>query len=364
MSNTVDFMKALEDEYRQLSGLKNRSQYKIFYGQVFPAPILTLGLNPGGQPDETSDDGTSQKDGSPASSSSSYFERMENDILDCEWRENAGLRKLLLPLVGGDLDRFRREIVKTNLAFRRSRRVDHIDLAEAKTEAQPILSKIIERVKPNLIVLTGPPIDSFLGSFARSSRAIADTMRAPGINHVVFAGAAATLGLADYETIVVQVAHASQFAWTYARYGIPDMIAELVSNLSGKECRFSTGVPTTVTTSLTPPPAIPQVTSTHGDVVPPRIIGGDARLSELDGKWQLLNIREEFWKVHHFSSPKFSGKPQNLNGFIAYCELRAIGAENVQTIKRALDLARRIQAGDDFEPALAEAWKNFPIVNR
>jgi len=127
MTANVDFMRALEEEYRRASGLEKRSKYKIFYGQVFPAPILTLGLNPGGTPDGTSGDGTRQKDGSMASASASYFENMENDVIDCDWRENTGLRKLLLPLVGHDHDRFRREIVKSNVAFRRSRAVGDID---------------------------------------------------------------------------------------------------------------------------------------------------------------------------------------------------------------------------------------------
>ena len=50
MTASIDFMRVLEEEYRQVSGVKNRSEYKIFYGQVFPALILTLGLNPGRNP--------------------------------------------------------------------------------------------------------------------------------------------------------------------------------------------------------------------------------------------------------------------------------------------------------------------------
>ena len=143
-------------------GLKNRSEDKIFYWQVFPAPILTLGLNPGGTPEGTSEDGTRQKDGSPASSSASYFEHMENDVLDCDWQENNGLRKLLLPLVGEDRDRFGGEIVKTNIAFRRSRAVRDIDLRAAEQEAIPFIERIIARVSPRLIVHTGVGLYRFL----------------------------------------------------------------------------------------------------------------------------------------------------------------------------------------------------------
>ena len=224
----VDFRGALEEEYRRVSRLKNRSEYKIFYGQVFPSPILTLGLNPGGPPEGTSEDGTRRKDGSPASSSGSYFEQMENDVLDCDWPENTGLRKLLLPLVKHDHSRFRSEIVKTNIAFRRSRAVRDIDLAVAVQEAVPFIEKIIARVSPSLIVLTGPSIDRFLTLYALHGRPLRDTIKDPSINHVVFAATKARLRPVDSETIVVQVAHASRFAWTYEKYGVSARIAGLM----------------------------------------------------------------------------------------------------------------------------------------
>ena len=98
MNADIEFMRELEEEYRTVSGANDRSEYKIFYGQAFQAPILTLGLNPGGVPAETSKDGVWKKDGSRASSSASYFERKENDILDCDWPENIGLRKIAASL--------------------------------------------------------------------------------------------------------------------------------------------------------------------------------------------------------------------------------------------------------------------------
>jgi hypothetical protein len=102
---STQFMYELEESFREASGLQNRSGYKIFYGRVHPAPILTLGINPGGSPNETSADGTMQAGGAKASASASYFENDEHDVLDCEWKENGGIRKLLMPLVGGDPNR-------------------------------------------------------------------------------------------------------------------------------------------------------------------------------------------------------------------------------------------------------------------
>jgi hypothetical protein len=78
MDSNIDFMRRLEDDYRTASGLQTRRHYKIFYGQVFAAAILTLSINPGGDPEGTSDDGMRQKNGSPASASASFFEGLEN----------------------------------------------------------------------------------------------------------------------------------------------------------------------------------------------------------------------------------------------------------------------------------------------
>jgi hypothetical protein len=364
MTANVEFMRALEEEYRQVSGVKNRSEYKIFYGQVFPSPILTLGLNPGGTPEGTSEDGTRQKDGSLASSSGSYFEQMENDILDCDWRENRGLRKLLLPLVSHDHNRFRSEIVKTNIAFRRSRVVSDIDLAVAEREAVPFIETIIARVSPRLIVLTGPSIDRFLTLYALDSRPLTETIKAPGINHVVFATKAARLRSVDRETIVVQVAHASQFAWTYDRYDVPAKIAGLMGKVVGQGGSTESGAQRT---SASIPTALPTNALGHqapeARVAPTRRFN-NPRLAELESRWRDLGIGSQFHQVHHFASPKFSGKRASLDRFIAWCDVREIRAENAQTLERALNVACRVKDGQDFKEALKQAWAAHPIVTR
>lgn len=362
MTASVDFMKTLETDYRRVSGLTNRSQYKIFYGQVFPAPTLTLGLNPGGTPEGTSDDGTRQKDGSPASSSASFFEGMENDVLDCEWRENIGLRKLLLPLVGGDRDRFRREIIKTNIAFRRSRVVHDIDLAAAELEARPFVERMIARVIPRLIVLTGVSIDRFLSVYARDGRPLTETVKAPGINHVVFAAAAARLASVDCETIVVQVAHASQFAWTYERYGVSEKIAGLTGIESAKGGGTGSSAQSTSgsLSTVLPSRVLSHQPMQHGSNSSSRL--SNPRLAELERKWNDLGIRRHFCRIHHSIKSKHSNKRETLRGFVDYCDCRDIRAENNQTVDRALDVARRVQAGCDIDKALELAWAAFPTV--
>jgi hypothetical protein len=364
MTTNVDFMRTLEEEYLQVSGLENRSKYKIFYGQVFPAQILTLGLNPGGTPESTSQDGTRQKDGSPASSSGSYFEQMENDVLDCNWKENRGLRKLLLPLVGQDCRRFRSEIVKTNIAFRRSGKASDIDLTVAAREAVPFLEKIMARVSPRLIVLTGPNIDQFLTLYAWGSRPLAETIKEPCINHVVFAAAVARLRCLEHDSIVVQVDHASQFSWTYDRYDISTKIAGLMGGATEQDGGSTIGAQSIfASTSAASPrnasgrkaPKAPVTSTTHR---------GRGRLAELELKWRTLRIDHQFRKVHHFSSDKFSSQPASLEVFIAWCDGRDIKDENVQTLERGLDVARRVEGGQDFDQALKEAWAEYPIVTR
>ena len=82
--SNIEFMRQLEEEFRRATGLSSRADYKIFYGQVFPAPILVFGINPGGSPAEINTDGTLSNAGHRTSASPSYYENNENDILDCE----------------------------------------------------------------------------------------------------------------------------------------------------------------------------------------------------------------------------------------------------------------------------------------
>jgi len=355
MNGNIAFMSQLEEEYRGASGLKSRKHYKIFYGQVFPAPILTLGFNPGGDPEGTSDDGTRQKDGSPASASASFFEGMENDILDCEWRENVGLRRLLLPLVGQDRDRFRREIVKTNISFRRSKGIDDINLTIAAEEAAPFLGRIIARVRPQLIVLTGRFMDRFMRLHAVESFPVTMPECLSNAPAFVFSAARTRLKADNLVTLVVQVGHASRFAWTYKRHDLPEEIARLMRQpLHGGKYDS------------------PSVAVHNRAAIPPYIRGGtttmpharNPSLAELEAEWRSQGIVADFWRVHHFIDPRFSGKHETLERYIRWCEPREIRDENEQTLKRALDVAKRVKAGQPLDAALNQGWAAFPVVTR
>jgi hypothetical protein len=232
MKDTTSLMRDLEARFQAQTGLSSRSQYKIFYCQIRPAWLLTLGINPGGAPSETASDGGShtagRRTGQAAASSVSYFENNEHDILDCDWTENPGLRKLLAPLLDGDLGRVRNEVVKTNMAFRRSAKISQIQREQSFDESAPILSEIIRVVRPRLILLTGPTVTSFLERYAKAATMVVPAERKDSINQTVFAAARATLRATGDKALIVQVAHASQWSATYGEFNVAQRIRLLM----------------------------------------------------------------------------------------------------------------------------------------
>jgi len=142
-SASIARMRALETRYQAASGLSDRRDYKIYYSPVRPADILTLGDNPGGNPNDI-------KPGAPETSASEgYFEHNEHDLLDCSWPENNVL-KLLVPLLGSSREQVHQAVVKTNLAFRRSptKKSLAFGIDRAMDEAVPFLEEIISVVQP------------------------------------------------------------------------------------------------------------------------------------------------------------------------------------------------------------------------
>jgi hypothetical protein len=357
-------MQALEADYQQVSRLATRASYKIFYCQMRQAPCLVLGLNPGGDPEKTSADGTTGAGNSVASSSGGWFEQDEHDLLDCQWPENTGLKRLLLPLFGGDEQRIRREVVKTNLAFRRSRTARDINIDRAIEEARPFVDRILAVVDPKLVILAGVSLLRFLDHHVQSSKPAAALLRNTSIGHVVFDAAWVTFGAALSPRLVVQVGHASQFSWTYAKHDIPGRIASLLT--FGHDSVILEGVMripdhhAKVEVPLNPAVETPQRAQLHIDVV-----GGlHPQLHELVDSWRRLGIERQFVKVHHFSSPSFATKASSLNAFVKWCSDRDIRDENYQTLLRGLDVARRVDLGVDIAVAITLSWESYPLVSR
>lgn len=84
-------------------------------------------------------------------------------------------------------------------------------------------------------------------------------------------------------------------------------------------------------------------------------------LQTMNKKWQYLNITNYFVDIHHFSSDEFSSPPSTLADFVNYCAGKSIRGENIQTIERALEVARYVENGVEPSYAIKTVWADFPL---
>lgn len=84
-------------------------------------------------------------------------------------------------------------------------------------------------------------------------------------------------------------------------------------------------------------------------------------LQTMNNKWEYLNISNYFADIHHFSSDEFSSQPTTLADFVHSCAGKNIRGENIQTIERALELARYVENGVDPSYAIKTVWADFPL---
>ena len=226
----IEFMRALEDDFKAQTGLKDRSQFKIFYCPVWQAPIMLLGINPAGDPGTIAPDGVHYRDGrnSKAASSSGYCENGESDLVDCTWPENTGLLKLLMPILGST-DVIRRSVVKTNLAFVRLQNIkDRRTIDCSKDQSAPFLRRILDRVQPDIILLTGVKLRDFGTRHCAEVLELSERQEDRSVNQTVIFPARVRL-LGGHTCIAVEVAHASQFNWVYDKYNVALKIKVLLS---------------------------------------------------------------------------------------------------------------------------------------
>lgn len=221
----VEFMRSIEAEFKKETGFENRSQYKIFYSPVWPARIMLLGINPGGDPRAIAADEVNALDGGnhKASSSSAFFENGENDIIDCSWRENTGLLELLVPLLGSR-NAIRAGVVKTNLSFARSRNAnDKRFINDTKNASAPFLGKLLDWVNPELILLAGVKLTDFTGRYCAEFIELAPREESRTVHQTVIWPARVRL-LNGRSCLAVEVSHASQFGWIYKKHDVGSKI--------------------------------------------------------------------------------------------------------------------------------------------
>lgn len=143
-----EFMRTLDEEFRQTSGLAERRLYKIFYSRIHAFPFLVLGQNPGGE-----------TDGTDLVAPESYFENWEHDYVDFRHHPNYRLAgpmcELLEYALQTNSEDVLRRIPATNVAFRRSRNTDTLttSVRASALETQSALGRIIQKVNPKLILL-------------------------------------------------------------------------------------------------------------------------------------------------------------------------------------------------------------------
>lgn len=173
---TIALMRDIDAEYRKLSGLSDSRYYKIFYSRIDPAPLLVLGINPGGAPDQVEE---------IISASDDYFDNYEHDYVDCDYTIQRVMLPFLQNILGATSEEIRK-IPKSNLAFRRSPAEDSfrlyhpMTLAAAMKEARPSLSRLIHNVQPKVILLETmkPEVFSQLYCGGETGRLIRDPLMA------------------------------------------------------------------------------------------------------------------------------------------------------------------------------------------
>ncbi|MFB4203585.1 hypothetical protein KBTX_02389 [wastewater metagenome] len=228
---TVKWMQNLDAAYRRASGVAGFNEYKIFSGPVIPAPVLVLGLNPGGDPatwrlsvPET------------AGSRDPFYGDGSHDFDVCDYPEARAMRHLLNSALR--VPRLAGSVVKSNLVFRRSARGDRgfrafhgIDMNEAAEEARPFVTDIMARTDPAMILLEGQLLPRFTALYGEGDLEPVDepvlTPAGPHSTMLYEAYRYRVPVLARHVTIV-KIAHPSTFGGRYRKARVDDRIRGLL----------------------------------------------------------------------------------------------------------------------------------------
>lgn len=230
-TDTIEVMRAIDSEYRSHSGITESRLYKIFYSRIDPAPLLVLGVNPGGDPNDPD---------SLKSASKSFFEHHEHDYVDCSYTIQRMMLPMLQHVLKARADQIRR-IPKTNLSFRRSPGESHfkkyhgMSLLSGMKESKPWLNRIIKHVSPRMILLETMKPEIFATLYGRfkwsDAHSIADDLRADHRGTMVRAFSAKKLhvGVLDIAIPVVAIGHPS--VGSFSRPSVWGDITEAVADV-------------------------------------------------------------------------------------------------------------------------------------
>lgn len=136
------FMAALEGDFANATGVKGRQDYSAFYAPCIPAPLLVLGMNPGGAADS--------------------YKIVDVTIGQHEYIEGYGptsrnLGRLLQDVLRASSAEDIRGVQGSNVVWRRSPNMASLKLSarHAAKETRPFLQRMIERVMPRAILFAG-----------------------------------------------------------------------------------------------------------------------------------------------------------------------------------------------------------------
>jgi len=207
--NDCEYMKQIDIEYRQLSGLNSSRDYKIFNTHIHPFPLLIIGWNPGGR-----------SDGTDLSSSRYYFESWEHDYV-C-FRNNSTYaiaspmcRVLSRCLQTRSLDALR-QVPVTNLIFRRS--LESKALYNPNKEialSKPGLEKIIKHVNPDVLLFLGiKTYDSFIKSYCSNLQEDSQaSMRSRNGRERIYIRGTGFVNVLNKPVKLLSIAHPTGYRW-------------------------------------------------------------------------------------------------------------------------------------------------------
>jgi len=104
-------MKEIDAQYCEKTGFSERRYYSIFYSKIVESPIMIIGYNPGGNPENWNESQLA---------STSFYENGEHEYVDCHYPLAVGTREFLKKVLKLKDFGLIRNFPKTNLYFRRS----------------------------------------------------------------------------------------------------------------------------------------------------------------------------------------------------------------------------------------------------
>jgi hypothetical protein len=148
VTDATKFMQELDERFRAASGLHERRYYSIFYSSIQRSPLLILGWNPGGNPDNWDE---------AQLASRTFYENGEHEYVDCYYKLAVAMRGLLMTVLEMSSPEEIRPIPKSNLIFRRSTGQGTLPLNEraALEECRSFVEEILSRVSSSHILLEG-----------------------------------------------------------------------------------------------------------------------------------------------------------------------------------------------------------------